>query len=77
VSEQFKSLFQLQSPKSSPSQTTNDKAMKQSQQLLDSFHSKRLNDKIYQVRMYIHIYVHTCAYIHIKNISCYMYTYIR
>jgi len=54
VSEQFKSLFQLQSPESSPSQTRNDKAMKQSQQILDSFHSKRLDDKIYQVCVYVH-----------------------
>ena len=52
VSEQLQSLFQLQTTEKDASSVQHVKAMKQSQQLLDSFHTKPLDQKIYQVAIY-------------------------
>ena len=67
VSEQLQSLFQLQITEKNPSEEQHPKAMKQSQQLLDSFHTKPLNEKIYQVCTYIHMfaYAYICMYGHL------------
>ena len=49
VSEQLQSLFQLQTTKKDDSEVQHKKARQQGQQLLKSFHTKPLNEKIYQV----------------------------
>lgn len=49
VSDRTHSLFELKSPDGNSSQVKRDKAMMQSQQLLESFHDKPMNEKIYQV----------------------------
>ena len=49
VSEQLQSLFQLQTTKKDDSEVQHKKARQQGQQLLESFHTKPLNEKIYQV----------------------------
>ena len=50
VSEKFHSLFQLKPPTDiNASQEKRSKAMVQSQELLESFHAKPLNEKVYQV----------------------------
>ena len=76
VSGQFNSLFQLKllddnpSPDDNPSLIKLDKAMMQSQQLLDSFHTKPLNEKIYQVVLHTRTLLFTWLlhYVHSKMI---------
>ena len=49
VSEQLQSLFKLKATEKDASEEQHPKAMMQSQQLLDSFHTKPLYEEIYQV----------------------------
>ena len=52
VSEQLHLLFKLKTTEKDASEEQHQKAMMQSQELLDSFHTKPLNEEIYQVCSY-------------------------
>ena len=77
VVEQFESLFKLQTPESDSLSVKHEKAMQQSQQLLESFHKKPLNEKVYQVATYMYVHVCTCTYTYFTHVGMCVHTYIH
>ena len=78
VSEQLQSLFKLKTAEKDASEGQHPKAMMQSQELLDSFHTKPLNEEIYQVCSCYSVHVGTYQLIGCfqKNPNIHTYTHM-